>query len=287
MRVTLLLALLLSLHLIFNSCSTSKATVAANYPEEQLGWKLGAQAYTFNRFTFAEALDKIESCGLRYIEIFPGQMIGDGSDERIGADLSAAGRAKMKQLAKHKNITMQAFGVVGAKDAQEWERVFQFAQEMGVQVISVEPSNKHLDIVSELCDKYKIHAALHNHPNPSKYWNPDVVLASLEGRSQYMGATADIGHWMRSGLDPVACLKKLEGRVLHLHFKDLNAFGDLNAHDVHWGTGKLPIDGVIAELKRQQFKGMLSAEYEYHWNSNKEDVKASVINLRELLNKKR
>lgn len=281
MKINQSLSLLVILLFFITSCSTSNKLSENNYPEEKLGWKLGSQAYTFRLFTFAEALDKIDSCGLRYVEIFPGQVIGAGSTEKVGAGLSAEGRAKMKQLAKNKNITIQAFGVVGAKDAEEWEKVFQFADEMGVQVINVEPSDAHLDIVSSLCDKYKIHAALHNHPNPSKYWTPDVVLASLEGRSAYMGAAADVGHWMRSGLDPVDCLKKLDGRILHLHFKDLNEFGNKSAHDVHWGTGKLPLDAVIVELKRQKFKGMLSAEYEYNWANNKEDVKQSASNFRQ------
>ncbi|MCI0921027.1 sugar phosphate isomerase/epimerase family protein [Sphingobacterium rhinopitheci] len=275
---------LLSLVLIF-ACSSFQLGTKTNYPEEKLGWKLGSQAYTFRLYSFAQALDKIDSCGLRYVEIFPGQVIGDGSTEKVGAHLSKEGRQKMKKLAKDKGITIQAFGVVGAKDAAEWEEVFLFAKEMGVQVINVEPSDEHLDIVSQLCDKYKIHAALHNHPTPSKYWNPDVVLASLDGRSQYMGAAADVGHWMRSGLDPVECLKKLDGRILHLHFKDLNAFGEKGAHDVHWGTGKLPIEEVIVELKRQKFKGMLSAEYEYNWASNKDDVKQSAANFRKILSK--
>ena len=38
-------------------------TASAQNPETKLGWKLGAQAYTFNRFTFFEAIDKIDSCG--------------------------------------------------------------------------------------------------------------------------------------------------------------------------------------------------------------------------------
>ena len=33
-----------------------------------------------------------------------------------------------------------------------------------------------------------------------------------EGRSDRIGACADIGHWYRSGLVPVECLKKLQGR---------------------------------------------------------------------------
>ncbi len=267
---------------VLSSFSLVRKTKLPN-PEEKLGWKLGSQAYTFRLFTFAQALDKIDSCGLRYVEIFPGQIIGDGSTEKVGPLLSEAGRKKMKALAKNKNINIAAFGVVGAKDAEEWENVFKFAKDMGIPVISVEPSDEHLDIVSNLCDKYQIRAALHNHPTPSKYWNPDVVVVALNNRSPYMGASADVGHWMRSGLNPVECLQKLNGRIYHVHFKDLNEFGNKKAHDVHWGTGELPINEFLTELKRQNFKGMISAEYEYNWKSNKDDVKESVVNFRKLV----
>ena len=57
-------------------------------------------------------------------------------------------------------------------------------------------------------------------------------------------------------------ITKLDGRVLHLHFKDLNEFGK-NAHDVPWGTGKGNVKGMLAELKREGYKGYLSIEYEY------------------------
>ena len=275
--------LMLALVAFCMNISISQAQKKNNFPEEKLGWKLGAQAYTFRLFTFAEALDNIVSSNLKYVEMFPGQVVGAGSTERIGASLSTEGRALVKKLLKDKGVTAHAFGVVGAKDAAEWEQVFQFAKDMGIQVINVEPSDEHLAIVSSLCDKYQIRAALHNHPKPSKYWTPEVVLKSLEGKSKLMGAAGDVGHWMRSGLDPVACLKQLDGRIFHLHFKDLNEFGNPKAHDVHWGTGKLPLAAVLAELKRQNYKGMFSAEYEYNWENNKGDVKASAINFRKVV----
>ncbi|MFD1771806.1 sugar phosphate isomerase/epimerase family protein [Sphingobacterium suaedae] len=273
------LALLFSL--LVSSCGASKQTVSR--PEEALNWKLGAQSYTFRLFTLAEALDKIDSCGLRYVEAFPGQTVGAGNSEKFNYTLSSEGKALVKKLVKEKGMTLYAFGVTGGKDAAEWEQIFAFAKEMGIQVITCEPREEHLDIVSALCEKYNVRAAIHNHPNPSHYWDPEVVLDALKGRSAKMGAAVDVGHWMRSGLDPVACLKKLEGHIIHSHFKDLNGFGDKKAHDVHWGTGKLPIREVVAELKRQKFSGMLSAEYEYNWENNKDDVRTSVANFRELL----
>lgn len=268
--------------LIVSGGLTSKV-LGQEQPESKLGWQLGSQAYTFRLFTFAEALANIKNAGLNYVEAFPGQTIGAGSDEKMGPGLSAEGRKLVKRLLNENGITLQAFGVTNGKDEKDWEQIFSFAKEMGVKVITCEPKEEHLDIVSRLCDKYNVRAALHNHPEPSHYWKPEVVLKALEGRSEKMGAAADVGHWMRSGLDPVECLKKLDGKVIHSHFKDLNEFGNKKAHDVHWGTGKLPIREVVEELKRQNFKGMLSAEYEYNWENNTNDVKQSAKNLRELL----
>lgn len=293
MNINTLSSLVLAAGIAFSSCSsgtTSSNTPVGEaaqdsiaYPEEHLNWKLGAQAYTFRLYTFAEALDKIDSADLRYVEAFPGQTLGAGNEEKLTYTLSEEGRDLVRKLLDDHNITLHAFGVVNGEDAEEWEQIFAFAQDMGVKVINCEPKEEHLDIISALCDKYDIRAAIHNHPTPSTYWKPEVVLAALEGRSPKMGAAADVGHWMRSGLDPVECLKKLEGKIIHSHFKDLNAFDDLKAHDVHWGTGELPINEVIEELKRQNFDGMLSAEYEYNWENNQSDVAQSVRNFRKIL----
>lgn len=293
MKLNTLSSLMLLAGIAFTSCSagtTSTTTKTENslqdtigHPEDLLNWKLGSQAYTFRLFTFAEALAKIDSADLQFVEAFPGQVVGAGNEEQFTYTLSKEGRDLVRNLLTERGITLHAFGVVNGKDAEEWEQIFAFAQDMGVKIINCEPKAEHLDIVSALCEKYDIRAAIHNHPEPSRYWKPEVVLEALEGRSPKMGAAVDVGHWMRSGLDPVACLKQLEGKIIHAHFKDLNAFGDKKAHDVHWGTGKLPINEVIAELKRQNFDGMLSAEYEYNWENNQPDVAQSVKNLRQLL----
>ena len=47
--------------------NTNLSSSSKQYPETKLGWKYGSQAYTFNRFTFFEAIDKIENCNLKYV----------------------------------------------------------------------------------------------------------------------------------------------------------------------------------------------------------------------------
>jgi sugar phosphate isomerase/epimerase len=86
-----------------------------------------------------------------------------------------------------------------------------------------------------------------------------------------MGACADVGHWMRSGLDPLECIKKLDGHIICLHFKDLNEYG-MNAHDVPWGTGVGKTRELMTELKRQNFHGAFCVEYEYHWDNSSPEI---------------
>jgi len=170
------LAFFLMSFLILGCATSSRNNVSGVYPEESLNWHLGAQAYTFNRFTFTEALDKIASCGLRYVEAYPQQKIGGGIDEKMDYRMSESSKKYIRALLKEKNITLLAYGVIKTNDVSEWNKIFAFAKSMGVKTITCEPEESMLDEVSRLCDKYDIKAAIHNHPTPSYYCNPDVVL---------------------------------------------------------------------------------------------------------------
>jgi len=262
---------------------TTWAANAQDRPEEKLGWKLGAQAYSFNRFTFAEALDKIDSCQLKYVEAFPGQTIGGGIEGKMDFNMSPEKREQVLQLIKDKGLTLIAFGVVNANSPEEWRQLFEFAKAMGIQNINTEPKQEDLPLIGKLANEFKMKVSIHNHPKPTHYWSPEIVLNAIQlANSKYVGACADVGHWIRSGLDPIECLKKYKGHINHLHFKDLNEKSH-DAHDVHWGTGISNVKGMMEELKKQKFKGMLSAEYEYNWLSNSADIAASAVNFRKIV----
>ncbi len=256
-------------------------------PESRLGWKLGAQAYTFNRFTFFEALDKIDSCGLKFVEAYPEQEIGGGIPGKMDYHMDVTVRGKVLKKLKDKGITLFAYGVVSPDGEENWRKLFEFVKAIGAKTITSEPSEKDLPIVSRLCDQYEINVAIHNHPFPKHYWNPDSTLSAIKGQSARVGVCADVGHWTRSGLNAVECLKILQGHVLQLHMKDLNykqgPDDGAEDRDVHWGTGIVNVRGVIDELKRQHFQGMLSVEYERNWDNNVPDVIASVQYFRKAL----
>ena len=255
-------------------------------PESKFGWQLGVQTWSFNRFTLAQAIDKADSVGVKYIQAFPGQKIGGG----IAGDLDfkkidRETEEKVLHLLRNKGIVMLSYGVAGPKNIDEWKQLFEFAKDMHLESVAAEPSFDILPAVARLAEQYKIRVAIHNHPRPTHYWSPDTTLAALSiAGSDYIGVNADIGHWVRSGLNPVECLQKLQGHIFALHLKDLNEKSP-GAYDVVWGTGVSDVNGVLVELKRQNFKGPIFAEYEYHWDNNAPEIAESIKNLREMIKK--
>ena len=114
----------------------------------------------------------------------------------------------------------------------------------------------------------------HQHqPNKPNYkmWDPNYVLSVVKDRDARIGACADIGHWVQSGLKPVECLKILSGRVISVHLHEMNEISP-TAYDVPAGTGFCDLAGVIDELKRQNFTGNVSIEYEANWKNNVADA---------------
>ena len=246
-------------------------------------WKLGVQAYSFNRFTFFEAIDKVQSLGLHYIEAYPGQKLGgDKPGVKFDHNLPVDVMAKVKNKLDAADVKLVCFGVVRLKnDEAQARQIFDFAKVMGIETLTAEPEPDAFDLLDKLTAEYRINVAIHNHPKPSHYYSPDRVLEAIKGHSKRIGACADTGHWMRSGIDPVEAIKKLNGHVISSHLKDLAEFKP-KAHDVPFGTGKGNIAGVLAELKRQKFTGLFSIEYEHNWDNSVPDIAKCVAHFRKV-----
>jgi len=250
-------------------------TVLVSCQKTSCPWKTGAQSYTFHKFTFMETLDKLQTLGLQYVEVYFGQRLGEGfGEQRMDFMMDKATQTKVLEAAKAKNVQIMASGVVICDNEQEWEQLFRFAKDMGISIITCEPMPEHLDFVEKLVDRYQIDIAIHNHPQPSNYWHPDMVMKALEGRSLRMGVCADVGHWKREGIDPVKALEQVSRRLKSLHFKDVKApeENEEEQHDVIWGTGVCDVPAMLEILKKIKFNGLMSIEYEYNWDNSVPDI---------------
>ena len=253
------------------SVDSTSAKTADTATDVTANWKIGVQMWTFRMFTFAEALDKVDSAGVKYIEAFWGQPLGGGMKDSFGIRMSDDSKAKLKQLLQTKGISIVAMGVIVPGTREEWKKAFDLAKEFGLSYITAEPHKNQWDMVDSMAGSYGIKVAIHDHPKPNVYWSPDSVLAAVNGHPN-IGSCADVGHWARNGLNPVDCMKKLEGHIFGVHLKDIKKFNDTKAEDTIVGKGVIDFPPIFQELKRQHFSGMLSIEHESNWYHSVPDV---------------
>jgi sugar phosphate isomerase/epimerase len=236
----------------------------------------GCQAYSFRLYTVFEAIDKTAQAGGKTIEFYPGQKFDDTAKWDHNATPEMIDKV-MKHL-EAKGLTAVGYGVVKlGKDAAQDRKVFEFCKKVSISIVVTEPDVAGLDGIEALVKEFDIKMAIHNHPKRPLdraylFWDPSYVLDLVKNRDPRMGACADVGHWVRSGLDPVECIKILKGRIFDSHMKDLNEFGNVKAHDLPFGQGKSNIAGILAEYAAQGYPGPLHCEYEHNWETSVPEI---------------
>jgi sugar phosphate isomerase/epimerase len=231
----------------------------------KLGWKISVQHYTYRRFSVFEAMDMSAAVGLRYVEVRSNLKLGPkwpgkNADEAMPEDARKEFKAKVADLGLS---IPSVFAEFNGKPDQA-RHLCEFWKDFATDVIVAEPPADSFDMLEKLCDEYKMKLAIHNHQRTkSKYWSPEIVLGVCANRSKLIGSCADVGQWARSGLDPVECLRKLEGRIINFHLKDVLKKGDLDSRNTIMGEGEADCANTLKELKRQGYQGVIAIDFEH------------------------
>lgn len=229
------------------------------------GFNLGLQSYTLRAFNVDKAIEMTQSLGLHSIEFFDAHFPVASSDEQIEA---------MKKKTAAAGIKIMGHGVNGfSKNHDANRRYFEFAKKAGIRNISADPSEDAFESLDKLCEEYDIRIAIHNHGPGARYDKVTDVLNAVKGHHKNIGACADLGHYIRSGEDPVKVITLLEGRLFGIHLKDFKE-QKANTQGVILGKGHLDVEGVFKALKKVNFPadGCLSLEYEENEKSPMADV---------------
>jgi type 1 glutamine amidotransferase/sugar phosphate isomerase/epimerase len=236
--------------------------------QEKLGWRLGIEAYTFNKYTLFEAIERTAGLGLPYMGGLSFQKVSKdipkNFDDQLTDDELKQIRLKLDS-AGVRLLTYYIHRIPG--DMAGCRRVFEFGRKIGIETFMSEPSPEALDTIEKFCDDYDINVAIHNHDQKASplYWHPEGVLKVCRGRSKRIGACGDLGYWMRSGIDPIEAVNKLKGRLITVQMHDLNELTP-EGHDVPWGTGVGRTRQFIEEINRLGIRPtMFGLEYSYNW----------------------
>jgi sugar phosphate isomerase/epimerase len=229
------------------------STHAADYAP-----KVGLQTWTCRNMKFDEVVAFAEKHGLKHLQAIGSHINPMGSLEEAKAK---------KAILDAKGISFYTFGVAGTSpDKEQNRKLFVFAKAMGIKVIIVEPKNDKAlwDGLEELVKEYDIKLAIHNHGKDSVYGTPEKVWSVLKDRDARIGVCMDVGHLTGAGFDAGKEFVNYKGRVYDIHLKDKKtektADGKSVILDVKVGTGDANYKGLLAELKKAKWDGVMAIE---------------------------
>lgn len=238
------------------------------------GFTVGIQSYCFRNFAADAMLQRIHDLGLHWLEVFEKHLSPESPPEKVHA---------LVKLCRSYSVTPVAFGVQSFnKDQDRSRRLFDFARELGVKVMTADPSPDSLDSLDRLVEEYKIGIAIHPHgPLPvvnrlHRWYSADIILQAVRHHHPLIGSCLDTGHLIRAAqlgkhLDPAEQIRKMGARNLALHLKDHD---NRAREDVVYGKGELDVPAVLRALRDVKFKGHISVEYEAHPDNPSPDIRA-------------
>jgi inosose dehydratase len=229
------------------------SAIKARHLSENANFELGLASYTTRAFTLDQTLAMAQRVNLKHISIKSFHLPLDASEN----DCKAAA-----EKIRAAGIDFYSAGVIYMNKKEEVDQAFNYARACGIRIIIGVPAVDLLSYTESMIKQYNIMLAIHNH-GPGDLVYPDVpgIYEKIVHLDERMGICMDIGHTVRLNRDPVSDLNQCFDRILDIHMKDV----DKRAADgatVEIGRGVIDIPGFLKELKRLNYKGILSFEYE-------------------------
>src|SRR5687768_12643860 len=139
------------------SCSSKKKPQSNSQFAQD--WNIGLQLWTFRLFSFHDAIAKADSCGIKYVQAFPGQNLGGSWTGKFDPDMTTEQRQAVKDYVKSKGIKINSYGVTGSDNEEGWKTLFAFAKDMDIPLIVSEPEDEQWDYINKLAGEYNIPVA--------------------------------------------------------------------------------------------------------------------------------
>jgi len=219
------------------------------------GFAMGLQTYSLRNYPVDKALDLAKEMGFATLEFFPGHYSPGSSADEIAA---------MKKRLSGLGLNALGHGVSPfTADHEANRKFFDFAKRAGIRYLSADPREDSFASLDKLVAEYDVRIAIHNHGPGARYDKVADVLNAIKGHDPRIGACADLGHYIRSGEDPVRAINLLAGRLYGVHLKDF-AEPKKDAKGVILGQGQLDLPATFRALRKAEFPAdaCLALEYE-------------------------
>lgn len=217
---------------------------------------LAIQSFCFRAYKEHEqVIDALKQCGLDKIELCGVHVnpIKDRSSELEG----------LVETYRSSGIRMTAFGVhVLTNNEDDNRKVFSFAKQAGMDMITCHFEQGSLPIVEKLCEEFGIRAALHNHGRKHYHGSVWAIEEFLQSASSRVGLCLDTAWMIDMREDPVKVAEEFRDRLFGIHLKDFIFTRAGNPEDIMLGEGNLNLKALLAYLSDSGYKGYYTLEYE-------------------------
>jgi inosose dehydratase len=237
-------------------------------------FELGMASYTLRKFDLDQTLKMTNRLGLKHICFKDFHLPLDSSPDQIKAAV-----AKVKDA----GIDLYGGGVIYMRDEEQVRQGFAYAKAAGMKIIVGVPNHDLLPLVDEMVKQYDIKVAIHNHgPGDRVYPVPETAYELVKNLDPRIGLCIDIGHTMRSGIDPSEPAGKYADRLHDVHIKDVSA-ATRQGSTVEIGRGVIDIPKFLRTLVKIDYAGVVSFEHEKDENDPLPGVAESVGYVRGVL----
>ena len=222
-------------------------------PKKPELFKVGVAGWTFYKIKLDPALEEMEKAGAKYLCIKNFHLPYDATAEQI-----AEFHAKLKA----KGVASLAVGPVNLKSEKEIDQMFDYANRVGVKIMSAVPSFEMLPYVNKKVKEYDIKVAIHNHGiGDQLYPSLKSIYDKVKDLDVRIGMCHDIGYTRQLGFDPAAETIKYAERIHDIHLKDIDSEGK-DMKDTPVGRGIIDIPAFVKALRKIKYSGVVHLEYE-------------------------
>jgi sugar phosphate isomerase/epimerase len=214
---------------------------------------IGIAGYTFAKFDVDQSIAMMKRVGINLLSVKEIHLPLNSSEEKIKATIgkyTAAG------------INVYTVGVIYMRSKDAVDQAFEYAKKVGVSMIVGVPNYDLIDYCEEKVKAYDIKLAIHNHgPKDPLYPSPGDVYERIKDKDVRLGLCIDIGHTIRAGVLPEKAVRDYKDRLFDLHIKDVTVAAE-EGKAIEIGRGVINFPELIKALKKVQYKGVCSIEYE-------------------------
>ena len=237
--------------------------------------RLGVATYSLREFSRAEAIQIVQSLGVKYVNVKSMHMPYEASLEEL-----AAARAQFEGA----GLQIVAGGNVDLKGDETFVKtMLTYAKNAGIPTVVCAPAHDNLGIVEKYARQLSLKIAIHNHGPEDQYFpNGASVINRVKNMDPCMGLCYDVGHAARTGVDLIEEIEMAGDRLHDMHVKDLTSFEDRSSQ-VEVGKGKIPFAQIFRTLKRMRYPGFVNLEYEINAKAPQQGMAESFAYMRGVL----